>query len=124
MARPLVGINAVWMVFVWTTRLRNADGEWGPSTLSIMCLLGAAVLAVAAVRGGGWLRAITPIAATHAAIWVVRAVQIAAGDHSGAFIAVHLVLAVISTLLSIALVRAIRKATPWSTTRAKPIPRI
>lgn len=124
MARPLVGITAVWMLFVWTTRLRNAEGEWGPSALAIVCLLGAVALVVAAVRGGVWRRAVVPIAAAHGAIWVVRGVQIAAADHTGAFIAVHLVLAVTSILLSVALVRSMRKAMPWNTTRAKPIPRI
>lgn len=124
MARPLVGLNAVWIVFVWTTRLRNADGEVAPTVLSLVCLAGAAVLVVAAVRGGGWTRAAVPIVITHGLIWLVRGVQIAGSDHPAAFIAVHLVLAVISILLSVALVRAMRKALPWNTTRAKPIPRI
>lgn len=112
------------MVFVWTTRLRNAAGEVWPTLLSMLCLAGAAALVVAAVRGGRWTRAVAPIVTAHGLIWAVRGVQIAGGDHSAAFIAVHLVLAVISIVLSVALVRAMRKALPWNMTRAKPIPRI
>jgi len=99
------------MTFVWATRIRNAAGDAdatssakaGAYALSATMLVGAAAIAASTLRRP------TPLAATavlrgvtalHAGVWVVRGAQIATGEHSGAFIAVHEGLAAVSVGLA------------------------
>ena len=47
----------------------------------------------------------TALAGWTVAVWIVRTVGIATGDHDAAFIAVHVVLAVVSIALSVLALR-------------------
>ncbi len=99
--------NAGWMTFVWVTRIRNAAGDIeatnsaqaGAYALSATMLVGATAVAVVALRrptpstAGVVVRGVT---AVHAGVWVIRGAQIATGDHTVAFIAVHEGLAAVS----------------------------
>ena len=100
---------------MWTTRIGNiwgdddlTDGEkWGRT--------GAGAELHRAGRRGRSSRcsaarpwrglAVRALAGWTIAVWVVRAVGIATGDHEAAFIAVHLVLAVVSITLAVLAVR-------------------
>lgn len=119
-----------WTLFVWVGRIRNVNADpeaagadyWGPMVLSLSF-----VVLVAAVGITWWLRrrtgatadrgaagryraALWSLAGWTTAVWVVRAGDIAlTSDRGAAFIAVHVVLAVVSIGLSIAAVRADRK---------------
>jgi hypothetical protein len=86
--------------------------------------LAGSLLALAVLAGTEWWAArrrpttvgsfrarIAPLAGWTVLVWVVRATGIALGDHDGAFIAVHVVLAVVSVGLA-ALVVAARPALP------------
>lgn len=96
-------VCAAWMVFVWTTRIRNALGDAtmsdralaGALTLSSLAIAAAVALAWIGWRGRGlvWARVIV---ASLAVVWLVRGTQIALDDHPAGFIAVHVTLAVIS----------------------------
>ena len=102
---------AAWTLLVWTTRIRNIWGDdalttseqWGRTALA----LSFTVLALAAAHGAWhatrWRVLVTRLfAGWTVAVWVVRSIGIATADHDGAFIAVHLVLAVVSFALSVA----------------------
>ena len=104
----------VWTFVVWTTRIGNiwnddaltGSEKWGRTALALSFTLLALAVVVALVRRAAWLRsAVVVLAAWTTAVWVVRAVGIATGDHEAAFIAVHLVLAVVSIGLSTLAVR-------------------
>ncbi len=109
-ARPVAAIVLVgWTFVVWTTRIGNIWGDdalstgekWGRTGLAGSFTLLAAAVAWALWRREPWLRAaVGALAAWTVAVWIVRAVGIATGDHEAAFIAVHLVLATVSTTLS------------------------
>ena len=99
----------VWTFFVWTTRINNIvlddalDG--GQKLVRVALALSFTLLAVAVVvalvQRRGWLRpAVLVLAVWTVGVWVVRAVSIGLGDHDAAFIAVHLVLAVVSVVLA------------------------
>jgi hypothetical protein len=105
----------VWTFFVWTTRIGNiwnddalSDGEkWGRTGLALSFTVLAVGVAVALWRRAAWRRSVvTALAAWTLVVWVVRSVGIATGDHDGAFVAVHLVLAIVSVALAWAAVRA------------------
>lgn len=116
--RPRAAIAlAGWSLFVWTTRIGNiwgddalTDGEkWGRTALALTFT----VLALAVGHGvwhrTGWRdHAVQALAAWTVAVWLVRSVGIATGDHEAAFIAVHLVLAVASIALAALAWRATR----------------
>jgi len=110
----------VWTLFVWATRIRTA---WTQDDLSAAAragrvglalsftVLGVALLVVAGrSRGRALTRAEALVVQTAAVwtigVWVVRAVGIALADHEAAFIAVHIVLAVVSVALAVVAVRA------------------
>jgi hypothetical protein len=115
----LVGFG-VWTLFVWATRIGtawNQDDLTGAARAGRLGLalsftvLGVALLVVAGrSRGRVLTRAealvVQGAAAWTTAVWVVRAVGIALADHEGAFIAVHVVLAVVSIALGAMAVRA------------------
>lgn len=110
----------VWTLFVWATRIGTA---WTQDDLSAAArsgrvglalsftVLGVALLIVAGrSRGRVLTRAEALVVQTAAVwtigVWVVRAVGIALADHEAAFIAVHIVLAVVSVALAVVAVRA------------------
>jgi hypothetical protein len=116
-----VGCFLVWTLFVWGGRIRNAFADdslagWslaGPVLLSVSFTLPALLLGV------GWLvrsRTVRPtgdrataldlgtklLATWTVAVWVVRATDIALlGEHSTAFVLVHLALAAVSAALAV-----------------------
>ena len=99
----------VWTGLVWTTRISNiwnddalTDGEkWGRTGLALSFTVLALAVVVGLVQRAAWLRAaVLALAAWTTAVWIVRAIGIATGDHEAAFIAVHLVLAVVSITLA------------------------
>src|SRR3954454_4575569 len=105
--RTLSFVMAGWMAFVWITRIRNAAGDETLSSvarasayiLSAVCLAGAATLAVVAARRGPErlvVALVVPIVVAHAAIWIIRATQIALGDRGVPFKVVHVVLGLVS----------------------------
>lgn len=116
-------VNAGWMAFVWSTRIKNAVGDATLSRrgqviaygLSAVCLVGAALLAVAAWRLAARKlvarRLIVSVGVIHAAIWVVRGVAIAAGSRAVGFKVVHVVLALISIGLAGWMISSVRRVT-------------
>ena len=109
-----------WTLLVWGTRIDNILGQddltsgGRASRLALalsFTLLGAGLLAVAwrfrrRPLTGPAVLLIAVGAAWTTGVWVVRGVAIAAGDHAGAFIAVHSVLAVVSIALAAVTVHA------------------
>ena len=113
--RPALVLSA-WTFLVWTTRIRNI---WTDESLSIggqlsrtalAALFTVLALSVVVV----WWRSrstgrvppgAAPLVRTFAgwtiAVWLVRGVQIALADHSGAFVAVHTALAVVSIVAAV-----------------------
>lgn len=124
--RPALWLS-LWSFFVWTTRIRNI---WTDDTMSTGDQVGRTALALvftgfAAVTVAAWWRArqtdaaaawvprwVRAFAIWTTGVWVVRAVQIATADHEAAFIAVHVVLALVSISLAV-----------WADRRAGPAPR-
>jgi hypothetical protein len=107
--RPAAIALVAWSLFVWTTRIGNiwgddalTDGEkWGRTGLALSFTVLAVVAAGALWRGTAWLRgAVLALAGWTVAVWIVRSVGIATGDHGAAFVTVHLVLAIVSIALS------------------------
>jgi len=104
----------VWTLLVWTTRIGNiwrdhalTDAEkWGRTGLALSFTALAALVAVSLWKRLDWHGvAVKGLAGWTVGVWITRSVGIATGDHAGAFIAVHLVLAVISIALSVLAVR-------------------
>jgi len=100
---------AGWTVLVWTTRIGNILGDddldTGEKVGRIALALSFTALALLIVwavltRSPRRRLAIVALAGWSVGVWVVRAVGIVGGDHSAAFIAVHLVLAGVSFVLS------------------------
>jgi hypothetical protein len=127
-----VGGFLVWTLFVWGGRIRNAFADdslagWG---LAGPVLLSASFALPALLLGVGWLvraRAVRPaggratalhlgtklLAAWTVAVWVVRATDIALlGDHTAAFVLVHLALATVSVALAVTAWRSIASNRP------------
>lgn len=107
--QPAVLALVAWTFVVWTTRIGNIWGDdgltsgekWGRTGLALSFTLLALATVWALWRRAAWLRAsVLGLAAWTVAVWAVRAVGIATGDHEAAFIAVHLVLALVSFALS------------------------
>jgi cobalamin synthase len=112
--RPATIALLVWSLFVWTTRIGNIWGDdaltngekWGRTGLALSFTALAAIVAVALYRRVAWLElAVKALAGWTIGVWVTRSFGIATGDHSAAFVTVHLVLAVISIALSLLAVR-------------------
>jgi hypothetical protein len=113
-----------WTGFVWVGRVRNALGDgtldgadrWGPLLLACSFLLPSAVLAVWTIaewRGGATVgrRSASSRLLLTTIVWFVRAADIAfAGDREPAFVAVHVVLAVVSITLGLLAVRGDRRS--------------
>lgn len=98
-----------WTFFVWTTRIRNiwtdealTTGEqWARTALAGSFTVLAVGVVVALVQRASWLRAaVGALGVWSVLVWVVRSVGIATADHDLGFVVVHLVLAVVSALLS------------------------
>ena len=119
---PAVIALAVWSLLVWTTRIRNiwtddalSTGEqWGRTALALSFTGLALAVGYAVYLRSSWLRPVVRVlAGWTTAVWLVIGVGIATGDRSAAFIAVHLVLAVISIIVA---VLAVREVAPRSAT--------
>ena len=113
--RPALVLSG-WTFLVWTTRIRNI---WTDESLTTAGQIGRTALALsftafAVAVVAIWLRARGPGTASPAAVavirafagwtigvWLVRGVQIAAGDHGAAFVAVHTALALASVALAV-----------------------
>lgn len=110
-------------IFVWITRIKNAAGDGAMSstgkaiaiTTSLLFAAAASVLVVAHLRRLPWARSGAIVFGVVSGVyWIVRAITIAARDHSAGFKAVHIVLALISVGLAAWTLRAalVRAATP------------
>lgn len=104
----------VWTFLVWTARIGtiwgddalSAGDKWARTALALSFTALALVVAGALWRRAAWLgTAVLALAGWTVAVWLVRAVGIATGDHDTAFIAVHLALAVVSVTLAAAAAR-------------------
>ena len=105
---------AVWSLLVWTTRIRNiwtdeelnTGEQWTRTALALSFTVLALAVGHAVYHRTTWRpTAVRALAGWTIAVWVVRSVGIATADHDGAFIAVHLVLAVISITLAVLALR-------------------
>ena len=106
---------------MWGTRIDNVLGDDGLTDADkvLRVFLSVSFLAFGVVAVWAWRQAasaaVAPVvrtlvrvgAAWTVVVWVVRGADIALGDHAGAFIAVHLVLAVVSVALAVQAVRAV-----------------
>ena len=129
--RLVVAAFVAFTVFVWVQRLVNiAQGDETDVRLSVALsvgLLGLGVLSGLALVMVGWAGwpATPPVAAAvwrvasaaTVVVWVVRAVQITVDWRSPGFVAVHVVLALVSVLLAVALWRVAGGGT-WRVRRA------
>jgi hypothetical protein len=111
-ARRAAVALSVWTLLVWTTRIGTV---WGDETSSLAGRTGRLALALSFTvlalttllmrRRPQVVIVVRVFAAWTIVVWVVRGIDIVLGDHSAAFIAVHLVIAVISVGLAVAAVR-------------------
>src|SRR5262245_20265577 len=117
--QPLTVALVVWSLLIWTTRIRNiwtddelsTGGQLGRTALALSFTVLAVAAGVAVARRLAWRdRAVHLLAGWTVAVWVARSIGIATADHDGAFIAVHLVLAAVSTALAIGAVREIARS--------------
>jgi len=113
-----------WTLFVWVGRLRNLAAEPGSVldasrwsfigslafTVLGVAVVGAAILALAGISRLALGPVVLALAVLTIGVWALRAVDIAIGDHSIGFIAVHLVLAVLSIGLAVAALVGVRRA--------------
>lgn len=93
--------------------------RWSLVGSIVFCVLGIAVLALWSAQrrtstpgrrlDRPLLAAVGALAGFTTAVWVVRAIDIAAGDHSIGFIVVHVVLALVSIALAVAAWLAVRR---------------
>jgi len=104
----------VWTLLVWTTRIGNIWGDdeltsgekWGRTGLALSFTALALAVGYAVYRRVPWRGlAVRALAGWTVGVWVTRSFGIATGDHDTAFVAVHLVLAVVSIALSVLAVR-------------------
>ena len=109
----------IWSFLVWTTRINNIvtddnlDGAGIAARVALaLSFTVLAALTLGALRQGReWLLPlVSGFAAWTGLVWIVRGVQIALADHDAAFIAVHVVLAVVSIALAVLAVREQRRA--------------
>lgn len=103
-----------WTLLVWTTRIGNIWGDdelttgekWGRTGLALSFTVLALLVLLALYRRRPWRGgAVKLLAGWTIGVWLTRTYGIATGDHEAAFIAVHVVLAVVSIALSILAVR-------------------
>ncbi len=118
--RRLLVALGLWTLFVWATRIDNVLGQDGLTTAGraarlalalSFTVLGVGLLAVAWRARSRELTGVERLVIAVTAlwtigVWVVRGIGIAVGDHAGAFIAVHTVLAVVSIALAAATTRS------------------
>lgn len=124
-----MALFALWTLFVWGGRLRNLwldpggfaeASRWslyGSLAFTVLSLVVATAWLLlrfrstgptAHARGPVALRgSVAALAALTIGVWLVRAVDIALGDHSVGFIVVHVALAVVSIGLAVPSVRAV-----------------
>jgi hypothetical protein len=110
-----VPLFVLWTLFVWGGRLRNLwlddgglaqAGRWSLAGAVVFTgfglVIGALWLTERAGRGAGSIlrRTVLALAGLTSVVWLVRGADIAIGDHSIGFIAVHLVLAIVSIALA------------------------
>ena len=108
--RPFALALVGWTFLVWTTRIANI---WRDEDLSVGDQVGRTALALSftllaiGVLVALWRRAepatavaVGALAGWSVAVWVVRDVRIALGDHDVAFVVVHVVLGVVSVVLA------------------------
>jgi hypothetical protein len=104
----------VWTFLVWTTRISNVWGDdalttgekWGRTALALSFTVLAAAVGWASWQRAAWARsAVLALVGWTIGVWAVRSVGIATGDHSAAFVIVHLALATISIALATLVVR-------------------
>lgn len=117
--RPAAVTLVVWTFLVWTTRIRNiwtddalTTGEqWARTALAGSFTVLAVAVVVALVARVAWLRpTVVALAAWSIGVWIVRAIGISTADHDAGFVAVHLVLAAVSWVLSVLAVRELGRA--------------
>ncbi len=126
--RPVVTaslILAAWTLFVWLGRVRNVLADdtltgwsagWRLALSSSFVVLALAVVAAVVHQRATAAAGPTPalrlgagaLAALGIAVWAVRGTDIAVGDHSAAFIAVHVVLAVVTIALGVVVLGLLR----------------
>jgi len=102
-------VNAGWMTFVWSQRIRNAvsNNEVNPTGAYVMSgvmLAGAVALAATSIAKPEAPMSTTiarVVPAAHAALWIVRGVQIAVSGRSVPFILIHEGLAAVSIGLAV-----------------------
>ena len=106
----------VWTLLVWTTRIANIwrdhtlsdSDKWGRTALALSFTLLVLVVAHAVYHRTSWRDvAVKVLAGWTIGVWATRSYGIATGGHEAAFVAVHLVLAVVSATLAILAVREI-----------------
>ncbi len=106
-------VLALWSLFVWGTRIKNAvsgDEGAGAVLLAVTFVALAGLVLVTKGRHGPFALA---LAGWTAAVWAVRAVDIAfLSDHGAAFVVVHLVLAAVSIGLAVWVARDVLAARP------------
>jgi hypothetical protein len=111
----------VWTLLVWTTRIANiwndadlSDGEkWGRTALALSFTVLVLLVGHAVYHRVSWRDlAVKALAGWTIGVWVTRSVGIVTGDHETSFIVVHLVLAVVSIVLSVLAVREEARTTP------------
>ncbi len=97
--RPAV-VLAAWTLFVWGTRIRNADGAVGATAVAAACVALAVWLLVALWRAWPHAAPLLALSVLTVAVWVVRLVDIVAfSDHSAGFVIVHAALGAVSLAL-------------------------
>lgn len=121
-----------WSLLVWTGRIRNI---WADDSLSTAGQVGRTALALSftvlalaalvtvlrpASRRASTL-AVDLLAGWTVAVWAVRVPGILLNDHEAAFMAVHVVLAVVSVALALLAVREAHRAAVPSDTAAEPL---
>ena len=103
-----------WTLFVWVGRLRNIAADetlsgwalaWRAGLSATFVGLALALLFAVFVRPSATRPAALVLATVGIAVWAVRGIDIALGDHSAAFIAVHTVLAIVTIGLGVIVLR-------------------
>lgn len=115
----------VWSLLVWGTRIDNilADESLDGAGQAWRVALALSFVVLAVATAGRWWRRTGPrgrpvvalvLAWWTIVVWIVRGIGIAFGDHDAAFIAVHLILAVVSIGLGVVVVRSLSGPSPSS----------
>lgn len=103
-----------WTLFVWGGRLRNLAADetlsswalaWRAGLSATFVGLALGLLIAVFVRPHATKPTALVLAAVGIAVWAVRGIDIALGDHSAAFIAVHTVLAIVTIGLGVFVLR-------------------